>query len=110
MNREVPNKNSLRLLDDFISKEFKQDNDKKVLQKNYSYLDLKNNYTVNTDSDILIDYQNNITLHIKRNGEFLSLSDTKTNHKTVINLFDLFNSQCNLPEKKSKGFFKKLFS
>ena len=91
--------NSLSTLDDFISKEYGT--------SHRSCSDFKKNkYTVNSDSDILTDYTNNFSLYIKRNGEFLSLSDPKNNRSIVINIFDLFKNE----SKPKKNFFKKLFS
>lgn len=114
---------SIKSIDDYIYNEYKLNelintNNPLDLRKNHSSVNLKNNnYTVNTDSDILVDYENNIFLNIKRNGEFLALTDTKSNKKIIINLFDLFKDKStnavtyiSFNKKKPINFFKKLFS
>jgi len=79
------------------------------LKHSYSALNLTNNYTVNSDSDILFDYINNKQINIKRNGEFLSLTN-KNGDKVMVNIFDLFDEYHQKKPKKSKSFFNKIFN
>ena len=109
------NQASLSAIDEYMNKEFCEDKklfgssiQKPRLTHSYSSANLRNNYVVNTDTDVLFDYINKTQLHVKRNGEFLSLSDN-SNNKVIINLYDLFEQETK--KRKSKtSFFKNIFS
>jgi len=95
----------LNNIDSFYKREFN------TLKHNYSSMDLrssgKSQLVVNTDTDRLCEYDSagNIVneIMIKRNGEFLSLSDTQ-GRKVLVNLFDLIKTK-HVEKKKKFKFF-----